>query len=79
MDDITKRAVLIPLADASGRLRAVSILNSGIAPRTGLKLHVRRSRSCKSAFPSGREIRRDALREKAKDGPCVFTLPELGA
>jgi len=72
-------AVLIPLADESGRLRAVSILNTGIAPRTGLKLRVRRPHSCKGSWLQAGKPAVTIRGEKAKDGTAVFTLPELGA
>ena len=72
-------AVLIPLADEKGRLRAVSILNSGIEPRTGLKLHVRRPFGVKGAWLQAGKPAVTLRGKKAKDGSAVFTLPELGA
>lgn len=71
--------VLVPLADANGLLRAVSVLNVGIAPRTGLRLHIRRPFGFRAAWrQAGKEpVRLDS--QSGENNSCIFTLPELGA
>ncbi|MBQ9502351.1 MAG: hypothetical protein IJU70_09370 [Lentisphaeria bacterium] len=71
--------VLVPLADENGRLRAVSVLNVGIAPRTGLRLHIRRPFGFRGAwYQAGKEpVRLDS--QSGENNSCIFTLPELGA
>ncbi len=72
--------VLMPLADENGRIRAVSILNTGTGTEKKLKLRIRRPYSAKAQWY---QVDKDAVKVCGKmvdkKDECVFTLPELGS
>ena len=72
--------ILIPLSDENGKVRAVSLLNTGAAPGKNLRLQVRRSFGEKALwFQTGKKTVEVTGTADTSGDSCTFELPELGS